>query len=62
MPDRRGWLEAFAGHRSFTIKSYPTLNHLFPAGEDKSTPAESQRPGHMPYFVLDDSANWIKKP
>jgi len=44
-----------------TIKSYPTLNHLFLPGEGKSTPSEYDRAGHIPDFVLDDIADWIRK-
>jgi hypothetical protein len=44
-----------------TIKSYPTLNHLFMVGEGTATPAEYERPGKVAEFVLDDIANWIGK-
>ncbi len=59
--DLNGWRAAIGGHAGVTIKSYPTLNHLFLPGEGKSTPAEYERPGHVPDFVLDDIAGWIKK-
>jgi hypothetical protein len=42
-----------------TIKSYPTLNHLFLPGEGKSTPAEYEHAGQIPAAVLDDIATWI---
>ena len=45
-----------------TIKSYPTLNHLFMAGEGKATPAEYEQAGTVATFVLDDIARWIAKP
>jgi hypothetical protein len=47
--------------KSVTIKSYPTLNHLFMAGDGKSTPAEYERAGHVPDFVLDDIGGWVKR-
>jgi dienelactone hydrolase len=56
MPDLQGWRDALRGHANATIKSYPTLNHLFQAGEGKSKPAEYEREGHIPDFVLDDIA------
>jgi len=59
--DLQGWRDALRGHSGVTIKSYPTLNHLFQAGEGKSTPAEYQKAGHMPDFVLDDIAAWINR-
>jgi dienelactone hydrolase len=61
LADLRGWREALAGHTGVTIKSYPTLNHLFLPGEGKSTPSEYEQAGHIPDFVLDDIADWIKK-
>ncbi len=60
LQDLNGWREALDGHRNVVIKSYPTLNHLFLPGEGKSTPAEYERLGHIPDFVLDDIANWIQ--
>lgn len=59
MADLQGWRDALGGHANVTIKSYPTLNHLFQAGEGKSTPAEYERGGHIPDFVLDDIATWV---
>jgi dienelactone hydrolase len=59
--DLQGWQNAVGGRANVTIKSYPTLNHLFLPGEGKSTPAEYERAGHIPAFVLDDIADWITK-
>jgi len=59
--DLQGWRDAHDGHAGVTIKSYPTPNHLFLPGEGKSTPSEYERAGHIPDFVLDDIAIWIKK-
>jgi dienelactone hydrolase len=59
MDDLKGWRDALERHAGVTIKSYPALNHLFLPGEGKSTPAEYQRPGHIPDAVLDDIAAWI---
>jgi dienelactone hydrolase len=61
LEDLRGWRDALDGHAGVTIKSYPTLNHLFLPGEGKSTPSEYERAGHIPDFVLDDIADWINK-
>ncbi len=59
--DLEGWRSALRGRSDVTIKSYPTLNHLFMVGEGKATPAEYERPGKVAEFVLDDIANWIGK-
>ena len=57
--DLQGWRDTLAGHRGVTFKSYPTLNHIFLPGEGKSTPADYERAGHIPDFVLDDIAEWM---
>jgi len=61
LADLQGWRDALHDRAVVTIKSYPTLNHLFQPGEGKSTPAEYERAGHIPDFVLDDIAAWINK-
>lgn len=61
LADLRGWRDALGDRGNVTIKSYPTLNHLFLPGEGKSTPSEYARPGHVPDFVLDDIADWVRK-
>jgi dipeptidyl aminopeptidase/acylaminoacyl peptidase len=61
LADLKGWRDALGARANVTIKSYPTLNHLFLPGEGKSTPAEYSRLGHVPDFVFDDIADWIKK-
>ena len=58
--DLQGWRAALGTKANVTIKSYPTLNHLFLPGEGKATPAEYERAGTIPEFVLDDIAGWIK--
>jgi len=40
--------------------SYPTLNHLFVAGEGKSLPTEYAKPGHVAAAVIEDIAKFIK--
>jgi fermentation-respiration switch protein FrsA (DUF1100 family) len=59
--DLDGWRSALAGRSNATIKSYPSLNHLFMVGEGKATPAEYERPGKVAEFVLDDIVDWIGK-
>lgn len=61
MADFAGWKKALEGRRNATLKSYPRLNHLFAAGEGKSTPAEYQKPGHVDQEVIEDLARWMKE-
>jgi uncharacterized protein len=44
-----------------TLKSYPALNHLFIAGEGKSTLDEYSVVGHIAEEVIIDIAEWIKR-
>jgi dienelactone hydrolase len=60
LEDLKGWRDALGDRPQVTIKTYPTLNHLFLPGQGKSTPAEYGQGGQIPAFVLDDIANWIK--
>jgi uncharacterized protein len=59
--DFRGWKGALAARTGVEFKLYPSLNHLFIAGEGKSTPAELETAGHVAREVVDDLAAWIKK-
>ena len=56
------WREGLKVRRDVTLKSYPKLNHLFLEGEGKSLPAEYSTLGHIPAYVLDDIAAFVKKP
>ena len=56
------WREGLKARQDVTLKSYPKLNHLFLEGEGKSLPAEYSTPGHIPAYVLDDIAAFVKKP
>jgi len=60
LKDLQGWRDALQGHPGVTIRTYATLNHLFLSGTGRSTPAEYERAGHVPSFVLDDIAEWMK--
>jgi hypothetical protein len=55
------WEKNLKGKTDVTFKSYPKLNHLFIAGESKSTPAEYQNGvGNIPEAVVNDIAEWAK--
>jgi dienelactone hydrolase len=59
MQDFGGWKKALDGSPRATLKSYPTLNHLFVAGEGKSKPTEYPQPGNVAAEVVADIAGWI---
>jgi dienelactone hydrolase len=54
------WREGLKGRAGVTFKSYAKLNHLFIEGEGKSMPAEYGVAGHIPAYVLDDIAGFVK--
>lgn len=59
--DFAAWKEALGSRTDVAFKFYPDLNHLFMAGEGKSSPAEYARPGHVSEEVIKDIADWILK-
>lgn len=61
MTDFNLWKAAVGSAKGVTLKSYPTLNHLFVAGEGKSLPAEYNKPGHVAAPVVDDIAAFVKR-
>jgi len=58
--DFERWKEVFRDQSRVTFKLYPKLNHLFIAGEGKSTPDEYWQPGHVAETVVADVAEWIR--
>lgn len=58
--DFEGWQEGLAARENVTFKLYPDLNHLFMAGEGKSTPGEYDRPGNVDEQVIKDISAWIR--
>lgn len=62
MKDFDLWKAGLAQRKNVTVRSYPALNHLFVAGEGRSTPEEYDKPGHVAPEVIDDIAKWITGP
>jgi len=60
MQDFELWRLGLSGKSNVSFKSYPTLNHLFLEGVGKSTPDEYMEEKHIPDYVMDDMAEWIK--
>ena len=59
MKDFNLWRNALGGRANVQFQSYPKLNHLFLAGEGKSTPAEYSHGGNVDAAVVTDITNWI---
>ena len=60
MTDFARWNETFFGNASVTLKTYPTLNHLFITGTGVPTNTEYLVEGHVAEDVVADIATWIK--
>jgi dienelactone hydrolase len=60
MKDFALWKSALAGGKDAAFKSYPALNHIFVAGEGKSTEAEYRKSGHVAPEVIEDIAKFVK--
>jgi dienelactone hydrolase len=58
--DFDGWKKALGASPNATFKLYPNLNHLFMAGEGKSTPSEYEQSGNVAETVVADIAAWIQ--
>ena len=61
MRDFNLWKDALGVKEGATLRSFPSLNHLFIQGEGKSSPAEYQNPGNVDAAVIDAIAVWVKK-
>jgi dienelactone hydrolase len=59
--DFEGWKTALNHKTNATFKIFPKLNHLFIAGEGKSTPQEYTIEGHVDEDVIDSIVQWIRE-
>ena len=59
MKDFDLWKAALGGRSNVTFRAYPALNHLFLAGEGKSSPAEYRVAGNFSAEAVGDIANWL---
>jgi len=59
MEDFTRWNQTFSGDSMATLKTYPSLNHLFIAGVGIPSNMEYQIPGHVAAQVVADTAAWI---
>lgn len=59
--DFERWKKGLADVGRVTLKSYPSLNHLFVRGTGTPRPEEYDEPGHVEEAVVTDIAEWIGK-
>ena len=59
MTDFGIWRAALSQRENAAFRTYPKLNHLFIAGELKSSPAEYRYPGNVDPEVIGDIATWL---
>jgi dienelactone hydrolase len=59
MKDFALWKSGVGARKDVTFQSYPALNHLFVAGQGKSTEAEYATPGHVAPEVIESIAKFI---
>jgi len=60
MEDFNRWHQTFSGNSMVTLKTYPTLNHLFIPGVGIPSNTEYQIPGHVSPAVVNDIAAWVQ--
>lgn len=58
--DIRHWQDGLKGAANVQVETYPTLNHLFIAGEVKPNPAEYSTPGHVDQAVVGAIADFVE--
>ncbi len=58
--DFEGWKKGLGSRPNVTFKRYSQLNHLFVAGEGRSTPAEYERTAYVAETVVAEVAEWIQ--
>ena len=59
MADFAAWQKALKDRPETTLRSFPSLNHLFVAGTGAATPAEYARTGFVAEAVVDAIADWV---
>jgi dienelactone hydrolase len=60
LEDFTRWITTFSGNPQVTLKTYPSLNHLFISGTGIPTNAEYLVEGHVAGQVVSDVATWIQ--
>ena len=61
MEDFTRWNSTFSGNHNVTLKTYPSLNHLFISGSGAPSNTEYLAEGHVDGQVVLDVSTWIKR-
>jgi uncharacterized protein len=61
MEDFGRWRIAFADRPAVTLRSFPSLNHLFLQGAGPANPTEYSVPGHVALDVIEAIATWLRR-
>jgi len=61
MQDFNLWRAGLGDRQNVGFRSFPALNHLFIAGQGKSTPAEYAQAGHVDAEVIEAIAGWVRR-
>jgi uncharacterized protein len=61
MQDFNLWRAGLGDRPNVMFRSFPALNHLFIAGQGRSTPAEYAQAGHVDAEVIETIAAWVKR-
>ena len=60
MKEFNRWKQELSSKSNVSYQLYPKLNHLFLEGEGKPNPTEYNKSGHIPQYVIDDLAKFIR--
>lgn len=60
MADFEVWQASLSTRKNVAFKLFPSLNHLFMHGEEKSQPSEYDQPGHVHKSVIVSISDWIQ--
>ena len=60
MIDFGNWKAALGSRKDVTMKSYPSLSHMFMPVEGPATGEEYNKPAHVESDVIEDIAAWVK--
>jgi dienelactone hydrolase len=58
--DIQHWQTGLNGVANVKVETFPSLNHLFIAGEGKPNPAEYDTPGHVDQAVVGAIADFVE--
>lgn len=61
MIDFNLWKSKLGTPKRIEYKSYDKLNHLFMEGIGVPSPVEYETPNHIPAYVIDDIADFVKR-